>query len=244
LSEGGGGGAAPTILVSCEHGGHEVPAAYQALFAGAEEALASHRGWDEGALPLARAVARSWGAPLHAATVSRLVVDLNRSPHHPTVFSEWTRALTREERGALLGAWHEPHRRRLDEEVDRAGNGGGVVLHVGVHTFTPVLNGSVRAADVALLYDPARRAERALCATWIGAIAEELPGLAVRRNQPYRGASDGLTTWLRGRHGARYLGIELEVNQRLLGASGRFPARIAAAVAEGLCAALGTNGAG
>ena len=42
----------------------------------------------------------------------------------------------------------------------------------------------------------------------------------MRRNDPYRGASDGLTTRLRARFPAgRYRGIELEVNQRLLAGS-------------------------
>ena len=44
------------------------------------------------------------------------------------------------------------------------------------------------------------------------------PDLRVRLNYPYRGDSDGLTTWLRRRHpAARYLGIELEINQALVG---------------------------
>ena len=39
--------------------------------------------------------------------------------------------------------------------------------------------------------------------------------MRVRRNYPYNGASDGLTTYLRGRFSGRlYSGIELEVNQR------------------------------
>ena len=169
--------------------------------------------------------------------MSRLVVDLNRSPGHPRAFSEWTRGLSPEDRAALLHRWHEPYRRRIDAEVGAALADGGSVLHLGVHTFTPVLDGSVRRADVALLYDPARPVERALCAAWALAIAAALPDLAVRRNQPYRGASDGLTTWLRGHHPAGYLGIELEVNQRLLGPSARFPDRIADAVAAGLAPA-------
>ena len=35
------------------------------------------------------------------------------------------------------------------------------VLHVAVHSFTPVLHGERRNADVGLLYDPARPRERA-----------------------------------------------------------------------------------
>ncbi len=230
--------AAPAILVTCEHGGHRVPAAYAALFSDAEAALLSHRGWDAGALLLARGLARRLGAALITATTSRLVVDPNRSARHPHVFSEWTRRLSVEDRRELLRRHHEPHRLRVDAQVATALAEGRPVLHLGVHTFTPVLNGQVRRADVALLYDPARARERTLCGAWVAAIAAVLPDLAVRRNQPYRGATDGLTTWLRGRHPVRYLGIELEVNQRLLGSSGRFPDRIADAVARGLATAL------
>ena len=47
------------------------------------------------------------------------------------------------------------------------------------------------------------------------------PELRVRYNYPYRGDSDGLTTWLRKKHpAARYLGIEIEINQRLVGTRG------------------------
>jgi predicted N-formylglutamate amidohydrolase len=235
-----GGPAGPAIVVTCEHGGHRVPAAYETLFegAGAREALASHRGWDAGALPLARRLARHLDAELHVSTVTRLLVDLNRSAHNSRVLSAWTRALPAGERRVLLRRHHAPHRSAVDASVAAALAGAGRVLHLGVHTFTPALDGNVRRADVALLYDPVRGAERALCAAWAGALAAALPGLAVRRNQPYHGASDGLTTWLRGRHGEAYLGIELEVNQRLMGASNRFPDRIADTVADGLGVAL------
>ena len=185
------------ILVTCEHGGHQVPAPLRGRFGGADAALASHRGWDPGALGLARRLARAWEAPLRAAVVSRLVVDLNRSAHHPRVFSEWTRALAAPERRALLERYHEPHRLAVDADVATALAETERVLHVGVHTFTPVLDGVVRRADLALLYDPARPRERELAGAWAAALARALPDLRIRRNQPYRGASDGLTTWLR-----------------------------------------------
>jgi len=238
LTRTGGGARGTKVLLSCEHGGNRVPAEYRVLFAGAEEALASHRGWDAGALSLARRLAGLLDAPLNVATVSRLVVELNRSPHHPRLFSEWTRTLDRDERRALLGRYYEPYRDELDREVAAAVAAGSPLVHLGIHTFTPALNGRPRRADIALLYDPTRPAERALVSAWMISLTCALPDLAVRRNQPYRGASDGLTTWLRNRHGERYLGIELEVNQKLLDSSGRFPGRIADAVAVGLCRAL------
>jgi hypothetical protein len=52
-------------------------------------------------------------------------------------------------------------------------------------------------------------------------LSQALPHLRVRRNRPYRGTSDGLTTHLRRRFAAKdYAGIELELNQALLGKKG------------------------
>lgn len=227
------------LLVTCEHGGNRVPSRFHALFAGADEPLASHRGWDAGALTLAREIARRLRAPLRAATVTRLLVDLNRSPHNPRVFSEWTRRLSRQARMDLLREHHTPHRAAVESDVAVRVAEGCRVIHLGVHTFTPSLNGVVRRADLSLLYDPARPGERALCAAWTAALRERLPHRVVRRNDPYRGTADGLTTWLRRRHpDGRYLGVEIEVNQRLLDVRGRFPLEVAEALVEGFREAL------
>ena len=231
-----------SVLITCEHGGNRVPGRWRSLFDGADEALASHRGWDAGALPLARTLARRLRAPLLAATVTRLLVDLNRSPHNPRVFSDWTRGLGREERSELLRRWHAPHRAAVESEVARRAGRRYRVVHLAVHTFTPTLNGVTRRADLGLLYDPDRRGERALCAAWVQALRDRLSHLVVRRNHPYRGVSDGLTTWLRRRHpAAAYLGIEIEVSQRLLGRAGRFPHEVAAALVRGLERALASG---
>ncbi len=205
------------LLVTCEHAGNAVPRRYASLFRGRERLLRSHRGWDPGGIELARKIARRLGAPLIASTVTRLLVDPNRSSHNPRVFSEVTRDLDADEKRRILERHHRPHRDRVASRVSVLVGDGARVLHVGVHTFTPVLSGEVRRADVSLLYDPRRRGERELCALWRRSLAEGLPGLRVLRNTPYRGAADGLTTALRRRFApSRYLGIELEVNQKHL----------------------------
>ena len=91
-------------------------------------------------------------------------------------------------------------------------------MHVAVHSFTPELDGHVRNADIGLLYDSRRPREAALCRRWRAILARMAPDLRVRYNYPYRGNTDGLGTWLRKRHPAeRYLGIEIEINQGLVG---------------------------
>jgi len=200
------------VVVSCEHGGNRVPRRYAGLFAHAGGVLASHRGHDPGALAVARVLARAWRAPLVAATTTRLLVDLNRSPGNPAVFSAFSRDLPREERAALLARIHAPHWERVRSALDALPQRA---LHVAVHSFTPVLRGETRRFDVGLLYDPARRGERDLAAAWRRRLRDA--GLRVRRNAPYRGTSDGLTTALRREHRRRrYLGLELELNQRTL----------------------------
>jgi predicted N-formylglutamate amidohydrolase len=218
------------FVLSCEHGGNRVPRAYRHLFAGAEPALRSHLGWDPGALALAERLARALAAPLQRSTVTRLLVDLNRSLGHPRHLSEYTRALSPQERSRLIASHYTPFRRRFAERVESA-VGGGRIVHLSVHSFTPELDGIVREIDLGLLYDPRRPSERAFCAAWARSLRAALPELRIRRNAPYRGAADGHTTALRRRFAdPRYLGIEIELNQAL--ASTRELPRIARALAR------------
>ncbi len=206
------------LVVSCEHGGNHVPRAYEHLFAGAEALLTTHRASDLGALKVARRFADAFDAPLIAATTTRLLVDLNRSLHHRRVFSEFTDALSPAERETLVRTHYLPHRQSVAAAIRRGLDRGQRVAHLAVHSFTPELHGRVRRADVGLLYDPDRELERRLCLGWQRALRELHPALQVRRNYPYRGTSDGLATHLRRElDHLGYAGIELELNQAMLG---------------------------
>src|SRR5262249_15080728 len=121
------------------------------------------------------------------------------------------------ERERILRELYRPYRVRAFDAVAAAIARGDRVVHVSAHSFTPVFNGVRRRAEVALLYDPARRLEKTFCDAWLAALKAELATYAMRRNSPYRGVDDGLTTALRRVHPARdYIGIEVEVNQRFV----------------------------
>jgi predicted N-formylglutamate amidohydrolase len=204
------------LVLSCEHGGNRVPARYAPLFRGAGRALATHRGWDAGALPVARRMARRLRVPLHASMVSRLVVDLNRSLHRRDLFSEFTRPLAPAERQAVLARYYYPYRDRLEGEIRGQVERGRRVLHVPVHTFAPVLRGDRRRCDLGILYEPGRAWERRLALRLKELLSETAPALRVRRNYPYRGTHDGFSTLLRRRFGKLdYACLELEISQRL-----------------------------
>jgi predicted N-formylglutamate amidohydrolase len=204
-------------VLTCEHAGNRVPREYVGLFRGAGAVLESHRGWDPGALTLARVIARRLRTPLLALTWSRLFVEGNRSETNPRIWSRFTKALPKDERERILDRWWRPHRAAVEAAV-AAGALKARVVHVAVHSFTPELDGEVRNADVSFLYDSRRKPELELCRRW-GAILRRLDStLRVRYNYPYNGASDGLSTWLRKLHPeSRYIGVEIEINQGLVG---------------------------
>jgi predicted N-formylglutamate amidohydrolase len=228
-----------SYLVTCEHGGNRIPAAYRAMFRGHASLLDTHRGYDPGALLMARELARDLRAPLVTSTVSRLLVDLNRSVGHPQLFSAMTRGAPPATRRLIVAGHYLPYREEVEQHVVRAVSRGRRVIHVSSHSFTPALHGKVRRADVGLLYDPLRRGEAQLCARWKAALADLAPDLRVRRNYPYAGKGDGLTSYLRRRFPpATYVGVELEVNQKIVFAAGRRWTSLRRVLIDSLRAAL------
>ena len=231
------------FLVTCEHGGNRIPARYRDSFVGHEALLQGHRGFDFGALAMARELAQALGAKLIFSTISRLLVDLNRSPTHPRLHAEWVRRLPDSCRRQILIDYYLPFRASAEAAIMHALASGKRVIHLSSHSFTPELDGVVRAADVGLLYDPARAGEAALCREWRTRLKAREPSLRVRRNYPYTGRSDGFAAYLRRHFAAdKYIGVELEINQRLLLMGGKSRQQLQALIICSLVAALTQGG--
>src|SRR6202022_3561915 len=211
-----------TFIITCEHGGNRIPAPYRRLFRGQRALLDSHRGYDPGSLVMAKALASACRAPLVASTISRLLIDPNRSIGHPQLFSAATRAAPAQTRAQIVERHYRPYRVQVERLVRQAVAHGHRVIHISSHSFTAELDGKVRDTDVGLLYHPGRPGEVELAVRWKETLAALTPELRVRRNYPYAGKADGLTSHLRVRFAQRdYLGIELEVNQGIVFAAGR-----------------------
>jgi predicted N-formylglutamate amidohydrolase len=207
-----------SVLITAEHASAAVPERWQDLFAGRETILRTHRAWDPGTCELARALASQLDAPLLEGRVTRLLIDLNRSATHPRVFSEFSRSLPEAQRRELMAEFWRPHWQVYAEMVASL---PGRVLHVACHSFTPVLDGVERSAEIGLLYDPTRSPERDWCQTLRSAINRELPALRVRMNYPYRGTSNGLGQQHRRRFDEdKLVTMELEVNSALVDQAG------------------------
>lgn len=207
--------ALQTLLFSCEHGGHAIPATYLPLFEGQGQLLTSHRGWDIGALEVAKVMSESLNVQLHFATTSRLLVELNRSLHHPNLFSSITQPLSKQEKDKIIETHYLPYRSAFTSKIKNLIANYSEIIHISVHSFTPELAGVVRNADIGLLYDPKRQAEKDFCRQWKQELLKS-GTFKVRYNYPYKGTADGFTTYLRKTFPQNYVGIELELNQALL----------------------------
>jgi len=202
------------LILSCEHGGNRLPARFRSLFS--RRFLDTHRGYDPGALELARDFARATRAPLFYSTVSRLLVELNRPLGHAQLFSREVPAAARP---ALLKRYYTPYWTRIEAAVRRS---KGRVLHLSFHSFTPKLRGERRTTDVGLLFDPARAPEVAFCRRWRAAILQSAPRVRVRYNHPYDGTHPSVVASMREKYRAqRYVGIQIEVNQKFPRRDGR-----------------------
>lgn len=201
-------------VISCEHGGNHIPAAYASYFQDAETALQSHRGYDPGAIELFRLLADQLADFSLYSQTSRLLVELNRSLHHKNLFSAYTRPLEKETKQEIIASYYLPYRQLVEQKIQDYLHDQQSVVHLSVHSFTPELNGEIRNADIGLLYDPAREEEKTFCREWKKGLQAASPGIVVRYNYPYKGKADGFTTYFRKRYPLNYIGIELEVNQK------------------------------
>lgn len=201
------------FIVTCEHGGNKIPQYYQHLFLKSEADLNSHRGYDPGALDLFKKL-----SPLaddaFFQTVSRLLIETNRSLHHSQLFSEYSNVLTWDEKEKAIERYYLPYRTAIESLVADWIKEGENVLHISVHTFTPELHGRIRKADIGILYDPKRQREKEISRNLKSFLCTKEPDLNVRYNYPYKGVADGFTTYLRKKHIENYVGLEIEVNQK------------------------------
>jgi len=204
------------LMISCEHAVNTVPQEYLPLFAPFQALLSTHRGVDFGALEIAQYLTQKCSCPFIQATATRLLVDCNRSIHHPHCFSEVTHQLSHTEQEKIINQYYLPFRQQIINHITHAVAQGKQVWHLSIHSFTPIMNEIVRNADIGLLYDPRRATEKNLAKQWQKEIKKQQPAYTVRMNYPYRGVSDGLTSALRKQFSDdEYVGIEVETNQKL-----------------------------
>ena len=215
------------LILTCEHASNRLPASFKKFVP--TDIQETHRAYDIGALAVFRKLVK-FAKPEFSCEgkFSRLFVDLNRTITNKSAFSEYygeletrNKAAAEKAKAAAIKYWMEYRENiekfvmnNIDKGTKASGNKGAAIVHLGIHSFTPVLNGKPRNTDIGILYDPARPLERKYAQVIKDEIKRLHPHMKVRFNYPYKGTSDGLTTSLRKKFGPHYVGIEIEINRK------------------------------
>ncbi|WP_230531299.1 N-formylglutamate amidohydrolase [Microvirga roseola] len=179
-------GRSPILLI-CEHASNFLPRRYGTLGLGPAE-LESHIAWDPGALGAARELSRLLDAPLVHATVSRLVLDLNRDPSAPD--SIWTlsertvipanETIDPDERAYRVREVYDAFHRGVDRLIEPRVRTEQTRAVVSIHSFTPVYRDVPRPWQIGLIFDRDERLARS-----VEAGLKREPALIVGMNEPY-----------------------------------------------------------
>lgn len=205
------------VVLLCDHASNHVPEELHDLGLDAD-ALADHIAWDIGAEDVARTVARMMQAPAIIARVSRLVIDVNRDLAHegliPPVSDNvpvpGNRGLSSRDTDARVKAYYDPFHRAVEDVIAKQKAFGRAPFVVGIHSFTPVMNGTERPWHIGFMWDKDSRLAQAL----IG-ILERETDLVIGANKPYSGQDLYYST---DRHGVKngFCQTVIEIRQDLL----------------------------
>lgn len=197
---------AADILILCDHASNAVPSDIDLGIAPA--LLGKHIAVDIGAAAVSEALAAQLGAPAILATVSRLVIDLNREPDSAGLIPHISDGHAipgngKAARAERIARFHAPYHRAIADTIRVR----RPTLLVSVHSFTPRLeqhDGPSRPWEIGVLYNRDARAAR------IGIALLEKSGVVTGDNEPYSGRLLNATM---NRHaegnGIPYLGIEI-----------------------------------
>ncbi|MFT9017466.1 N-formylglutamate amidohydrolase [Acetobacter malorum] len=175
----------PFVLVS-DHAGRAVPPALGDLGVSAEE-RARHIGWDIGIDGVGRHLAALLPAVLIEQVYSRLVIDCNRAPGHPTSIvtaSDGTpvpanEGLTPEQIAVRHETILHPYHARITQELDARLKAGRPTAVVALHSFTPEMRGFRRPWQAGILHNQDSR----LAHIMLDLLRQD--GLTVGDNEPY-----------------------------------------------------------
>jgi predicted N-formylglutamate amidohydrolase len=198
-------------MITCEHAGNQVPDSYAYLFKDHEDVLQTHRGYDPGAWEIAQYISNQLNVPVFGCHTTRLLVEANRSLGSSELFSEFSKPLSEIDKQKILNQYYVPYRQAVVEALLQMNK---PIIHISIHTFTPIWEGKERKVDIGLLFDQERKHEEVFCDKWKAGLDQLLPGLQVKFNEPYKGIHDGFTTYLRKKYPEDYIGIEVEINQK------------------------------
>lgn len=184
------GDARTGIILMCDHATNHVPEGYDNLGL-TDSNLEEHIAYDIGAEAVTRKICDLMGVSAVLGPVSRLLIDCNREDNRRSLVpaesdgvvipanQDLTPASIEARKQAYYYPFHDACERLVAEHVAE----GLVPLVLGVHSYTPIMNGEGRPWHVGFLWNKDPRLAQAL----IGLLERETD-LAIGDNLPYSGA--------------------------------------------------------
>ena len=206
------------MVLVCDHARNAVPRSLAGLGL-SSEVLKTHVGLDIGCESLSKQIADRLDSVLVVAGFSRLVVDPNRPPGHPTSIPSQSdgieipgnRSLTERDRQRRIDEIFTPYHEAVAVELEQTFRRHRRVALVSMHSFTPRMGGEARPWHVGILWSRDQR----LSAPLLESLRRE-PDLCVGDNQPYD-ARDNLGYTVDAYDGMDGLAqVMIEVRQDLL----------------------------
>ncbi|MAF08683.1 MAG: N-formylglutamate amidohydrolase [Acidiferrobacteraceae bacterium] len=175
------------LVLVCDHAKNAIPRSLGTLGL-SQAALNTHIALDIGCEALSVAIADRLDSVLVMGGFSRLVVDLNRHPEHPTsiplasdgVEIPGNRQLSGHDRRQRIDEVFSPYHKALAAEVQRVGAQHPRIALISLHSFTPYADGASRPWHLSILWNKDQRLSRPL----LEGLRREA-GLCIGDNQPY-----------------------------------------------------------
>jgi predicted N-formylglutamate amidohydrolase len=206
------------FVLTADHAGRMIPRALGTLGL-VESELTRHIAWDIGIAAVTEALSGLLGAAAVLQAYSRLVIDCNRAPGHPTsipAVSELTpipgnAGLLEADRAARRRAIFDPYHAAIGGLLDERLAAGKRTVLVAMHSFTPVFKGVARKVEIGVLYHH----ETPLSRIMLELLRAE-GGLAVGANEPYAITGDSDYTVPVHGEGRGLDHVEIEIRQDLI----------------------------
>ncbi|HYM74042.1 MAG TPA: N-formylglutamate amidohydrolase [Stellaceae bacterium] len=211
-------GGISDFLLTADHAGRLIPRALGTL--GLDEAeRRRHIAWDIGIAGVTEVLSAMLDATAALQAYSRLVIDCNRAPHHPTSIPPVSEAtaipgnegLSVAARDARRQAIFDPYHAAIADILDRRKAAGRRSVLIAMHSFTPVFKGIARKVEVGVLYHHETRLSRIM----LGLLRAE-GDLVVGANEPYAITDDSDYTIPVHGEGRALDHVEIEIRQDLI----------------------------
>ncbi|MBK7652428.1 MAG: hypothetical protein IPJ20_19265 [Flammeovirgaceae bacterium] len=114
--------------------------------------------------------------PLQGCESTRLLIEANRSEDSTELFSIFQKLLPEQKKNSIKKSIN-PYRSKLQKMIEESKK---PVLHLSIHSFTPVWNNEERMVDIGILFDPNNKSETNYSHQLKVKLEKYLPDLKIR----------------------------------------------------------------